>query len=233
MPYDKKISLIDAAVVSARFPGMLPPYSVTIKADDRELLWNFVDGGYSDNAGASTALALYHAIKDDADAGHAEIKIILVTGSNPQPDLTPTKVSISGTAFRDTLAPIAAIMNVRGGLGNQAVARVCNEFRMNNACISESRDPQSPLKIVGINEETYSLPLGWKLSHTTFEVVRWMLGDAARCEPAEGSAAWREGAPRPGEDEEYSQLSKQTVLMNSCVLKFVAEALKVRPAERQ
>ena len=71
------MTLMDAAVVSARFPGILPPFSVTMKADDRELRWNFVDGGYSDSTGSGTALALYRALKSAADAGRAEIKILI------------------------------------------------------------------------------------------------------------------------------------------------------------
>jgi hypothetical protein len=231
MPDTKKVTLIDAAVVSARFPGILPPFSVTMKANDRELRWNFVDGGYSDSTGSGTALALYRALKTAADAGRAEIKILLLTGSNPQPDLTPSRVSISGTEFRDTLAPIAAVMKVREGLGNQAVARVCEEFHLNRDCRRQSNDPKSPLKIVGINDELYGLPLGWKLSHTTFEVVRQMLGDPRRCEPEDVSEKVSDEASAPEED--YPPLSKQTFRSNSCVLKFIAELLSGEQPDRQ
>jgi hypothetical protein len=228
MPDTKKTTLIDAAVVSARFPGILPPFSVTMKANDRELRWNFVDGGYSDSTGSSTALALYRTLTSEADnsetdASRAEIKIILVTGSNPQPDLTPNRVSISGTEFRDTLAPIAAVMKVREGLGNQAVARVCEQFHLNRDCMRQSNDPRSPLKIVGINEELYNLPLGWKLSHTTFEAVRRMLGDPRLCEPGDASEHLGNGTSTL--ENYYYPLNKETFRNNSCVLKFIAELL--------
>jgi hypothetical protein len=155
----------------------------------------------------------------------------LLTGSNPQPDLTPSRVSISGTEFRDTLAPIAAVMKVREGLGNQAVARVCEEFHLNRDCRRQSNDPKSPLKIVGINDELYGLPLGWKLSHTTFEVVRQMLGDPRRCEPEDVSEKVSDEASAPEED--YPPLSKQTFRSNSCVLKFIAELLSGEQPDRQ
>jgi len=228
MPGDQKMNLIDAAVVSARFPGMLPPYSITMKENDRELPWNFVDGGYSDNSGASTALAIYRALA--SDPGNAEIKIILVTSSNPQPDLTPNKVSISGTSFRDTLAPITALLKVRHGLGNQAVARVCEELKIRGDCQLYASKPKSPLKIVELEVDTYNLPLGWKLSHTTFAMVRWMVGEAKHC--ANGNAApTAETDSRSSDDT--AELNEYIVARNSCVHKWVADLLTPDRVGRQ
>jgi hypothetical protein len=223
MPDHKNIQLMDAAVVSARFPAILPPHSVTMKANNGGLRWNFVDGGYSDSSGASTALALYRALEQEAEARHAEIKVILLTSSNPQPDLTPNRVSVNGTVFRDTLAPIAAVMKVREGLGNQAVARVCEHFHMNRNCKLQASDPTAPLKIVEIEDQTYGLSLGWKLSRTTFEVVRWMLGDPDLCK--DGNASVKVGQDDKPLDEDEPQLNEQTVRSNSCVLKWVADLL--------
>jgi len=228
MPDVSKTTLIEAAVVSARFPGILPPFSLLIK--DQKLRWNFVDGAYSDSTGSSTALTLYRALKSEPGA---EIKLILLTSSNPQPDLSPDTVLIKGTEFRDTLAPIAAVLNVREGLGNQAVARVCEEFHKAGDCKGQSNRRESALKIVGINDAIYALPLGWKLSDTTFEVVRSMLGDAHRCTKENESVlrrgsinkAWKVESGARAEDQKPG-LSKETLDGNSCVLKFVSDLLK-------
>jgi hypothetical protein len=221
MPDVRHVTVMEAAVVSARFPGILPPFSVAMQGVGGELRWNFVDGGYSDSTGASTALALYRALKPEAVANHADLRIILLTSSDPQPDLNPKRVSITGTEFRDTLAPIAAVMKVREGQSNQAVARVCEEFHMNRNCRRQSGVPNSPLKIVGINDELYGLPLGWKLSRTTFEVVRHILGDPRSCASIENVKD--DEIPSPEDDD--TDLTRQTFANNSCVLKFVAELL--------
>jgi hypothetical protein len=219
MPGEGKISLIEAAVVSARFPGMLPPYSILMNASKGDLRWNFVDGGYSDNSGASTALALYRTVKKAAADRNAEIRILLLTSSNPQPNL----VAISGTAFRDTLAPIAAIMKVRAGLGNQAVARVCDYFYGNITCKDKASEPNAPLKIVGIADQTYGLPLGWKLSRTTFDVVSWLLGHPSHCSDNGAIEVTQDNvAPR---EQGNLQLNEKTVWSNSCVLKSVLNFL--------
>jgi len=234
MPGDQQMNLMDAAVVSARFPGMLPPYSITMKENDRELSWNFVDGGYSDNSGASTALAIYRALRPEKnEPGNAEIKIILLTSSNPAPDLTPNKVSISGTSFRDTLAPITAVLKVRQGLGNQAVARVCEELKeelkMGSDCKLEASKPEAPLKIVELEVQTYDLPLGWKLSHTTFAMVQWMVGDPKLC--SGGNAGLNTGSDSKSADD-TPELNEHIVARNSCVHKWAADLLTPNVAGR-
>src|SRR5262249_62257099 len=141
MPSEDGVPLIKAAVVSARFPGILPPYSISMTAKSGELRWNFVDGGYSDSSGASTALALHRKLEGIA-GDRAVIRVILLTSSNPAPDLSPQNVAITGTPFRDTLAPIGAVLKVREGLGNQAVARVCYHFYPNEDCKQKASDPE-------------------------------------------------------------------------------------------
>jgi hypothetical protein len=171
----ERVSLMDAAIDSARFPLILPAYSVEMKENPKapDLRWNFVDGGYSDNSGASTALALYRALAPIAQNSNVDLELILLTSSYSQPDLTPGHVKISGTQFRDTLAPIDAILKVREGLGNEAVARVRDFFN------DENRNDH--LDIVELNDQAFDLPLGWKLSPTSFNVVSWMLGAPEAC----------------------------------------------------
>jgi len=210
MPGNGNVNLMTAAMVSARFPLILPPYSLVMEESKTDTLrWNFVDGGYSDTSGAGTALALYRVIDSIAREHNARVGVILLTGSDPQPNLTPGQVKLTGTPFRDTLAPIAAVMKVRDGLGNQAVARVCYEFYSSQDCRTAARAPDAPLKIVEIEDELYSLALGWKISRTTFEVISWMVGN-----------------PELVSDESCRKLAKQpTALRNSCVLRSVTSQL--------
>jgi hypothetical protein len=179
--------LIYAAVVSARFPGILPPFSVAFGGEGPRR-WNFVDGGYADSSGAATALALFKALRPIAIGRHADLSLILVTSSNPQFD----PQNIKGTSFADTIAPVDALLQVRADLGHEAVAHACDgvsEYEVNqnqsasskdvpaSTCDRYSNGPQSHLLIVKIADQTYELPLGWILSHTTLDVVRWMLGE--------------------------------------------------------
>src|SRR5262249_22254107 len=212
MPSQLGMTLMDAAVVSARFPAILPPHSVSI--EDGSLRWNFVDGGYSDSSGASTALALYRYLRKEV-GDKPDIRVILLTGANPEPNIDPGKGNISGTTFRDTLAPITAVMKVREGLGNQAVARVCDAFPDRNNCDAKPDKAGARLTIVGIEEQQYGLPLGWKLSRATFGVISWMLGRPDDCEEPKTTG---QGQPNR---EKSSQDPKTIVLSNSCVQKSI------------
>ena len=213
-------SLIDAAAVSARFPLVLPPFSAEMRNDKGSKRWNFVDGGYTDNSGATTALDLYEVLKKVAKPDQVNLQIILVTSSTLQPDLNGT--DINGTVFRDTLAPIDALMNVREDLGNDAVARACSEVyrddstsaeqarnaenrqerprrgaRSNQGCIGHAGQSDAHLHVVEIQDQTYGLALGWKISQTSFSVVSWMLGDAAKCPPPASPLSSPGGSDRP------------------------------------
>ncbi len=120
-------NLMEAAAVSARFPLIMPPFSVVMQNPDKlkpkkmdTKRWNFVDGAYSDNSGASTAIDIYRAIQKTPNV---DLHIILVTSTNLAPNLKDD--SINGTVFRDTIAPLDALMKVRADLGDEAVARAC------------------------------------------------------------------------------------------------------------
>ncbi len=245
------ISLMEAAAVSARFPLVLPPFSVQMRDGKR---WNFVDGGYTDNSGATTALDLYEKLKDVAPHDVVDLTIVLITSSTPQPDLSGT--DISGTAFRDTLAPIDALMKVRADLGNDAVARACSaiypedanqpkrfvhvdnnadprprtrQTESNGSCIEHAGQPGKALQIVEIQDQTYGLSLGWKISQTSFSVVSWMLGDPQKCRrsPAIVTTTQPQNSAEqaPAEPSNNLQLNDQIVAKNSCVMKSIVDAL--------
>jgi hypothetical protein len=216
--------------------------------------WNFVDGGYTDNSGATTALDLYEVLKTVATPDQVNLQIILVTSSTLQPNLKGT--DINGTVFRDTLAPIDALMNVRTDLGNDAVARACSEVyrdspisqvkpkahkpdnhnaESNQGCIGHAGQTDAHLHVVEIQDQTYGLALGWKISQTTFSVVSWMLGDAAKCPPIAGPPSSPDSAgPAQGGIDNSSndaieqqagndKLTRDIVDRNSCVMKLIED----------
>lgn len=240
-PYVGCVSLMNAAAVSARFPLVLPPFSTEMTDGKR---WNFVDGGYTDNSGATTALDLYRTLKGVSP--DVDLRIILITSSTPQPDLGSTDVS--GTIFRDTMAPVDALMQVREDLGNDAVARACSEIypsdgsirnlgkpatanaaasarrieqrEENQLCIGHSGETDAPLQIVEIQDQTYGLSLGWKISQTSFAVVSWMLGKPSSCFVDPRSTANTTdpaGSVTAAAQNENRQLTWQIVNRNSCV----------------
>ena len=252
------VSLMDAAAVSARFPLVLPPFSTELTDGKR---WNFVDGGYTDNSGATTALDLYRTLKNVSS--DVDLQIVLITSSTPQPDLSGK--DINGTVFRDTIAPIAALMKVREDLGNDAVARACSEVfsqeaadqqgaagariaggargntrtsrsESNESCIDHAEDPAAHLHIVEIQDQTYGLALGWKISQTSFDVVSWMLGRPEECtakpvgaalaqaEKSRRAAATTDTAAVPDVNagtDDYAKLTGTILRRNSCVIKSI------------
>jgi hypothetical protein len=272
------VSLMGAAAVSARFPLVLPPFSTELTDGKR---WNFVDGGYTDNSGATTALDLYQTLKDvSADI---DLQIVLITSSTPQPNLSGKE--ISGTVFRDTIAPIAALMKVREDLGNDAVARACSEIfsredadrpgaagtraaggtrdrartngsESNESCIDHAEDATAHLHIVEIQDQTYGLALGWKISQTSFDVISWMLGKPEECtakplapvgdappaaEESQPSATTAGDAAVPNVNagaDDNAKLTHTILRRNSCVIKSIeglveaASAPPVNPASQ-
>src|SRR5262249_34084369 len=118
-------SLMGAAIVSARFPGILPAYALrrAPAGSGRAALINLVDGGYADGSGAETAMALYRALEEAAPEG-VDLRVILLTSETPAPDLNRK----AGTEARDLAAPIHTLLNVRELLALKAVTRALAEL---------------------------------------------------------------------------------------------------------
>jgi hypothetical protein len=242
MPDERSTRLVEAAGVSARFPLIMPPFSAALP-DGRH--WNFVDGAYSDNSGVTTALDLYRMLRDIAPP-NVDLRMIVITSSNPQPNLTDK--SINGTVFRDTIAPIDAMMKVREDLGNDAVARACSyvydsdpknrtgthapkSMAVSENCIDHAGSENGALQIVEIQDQTYGLPLGWKISRTSFAVVSWMLGEPKTCPPEKATVPSSKDQPTgKSEENENAQLTKTILQRNSCVLKLIIDLVTNSPA---
>jgi hypothetical protein len=168
-------------------------------------------------------------------------------------------------------------MKVRSDLGDQAVARACSyiysspakeengervsAMETNAFCVNQSwkTDGTAPLQMVEIQDQTYGLALGWKISATTFAVVKWMLGTPDGCiaptathsnsddqsitdikNSAQSESPTSQGAladhiaskrttPVASAEDPNAQLTKAILRRNSCVLTSMAKL--VRDAE--
>ncbi len=174
-----KRTLVGAAFVSARFPGIEPAWRIR-----KPKLWNFVDGGYVDNSGATTALELYQALSKYAEANNLGISLhlILMTDAETNPDLSKVP---PGTWFNDTVAPVTALLSVRGQLAGRAVRRAIDSlepFAKPEQIVGRDSTKQSKVYVVNLQQRTFEFALGWNISNWTDDIVRAMLGAPEFCE---------------------------------------------------
>ena len=226
----RSVTVMQAAVTSARFPGamgawQLRDHVVEIAAPGRgngteqiTKTWNFVDGGYADGSGVSTALEIYQKLKSYIEEGKRadgrplpdiDLRLIVLTESPPQLDLS--KVA-NGTKFSDTVAPVAALLNVRSLLASRAVTSAADQLSSQDkivpgdiglATTGRLGDPKrkSSLLVVRLDLDDFPLTLGWTISDFSNSTIRLMLGEAELCRDLEPAA----------------ERSRDTILGNSCV----------------
>jgi hypothetical protein len=199
------VTVIRAAIASARFPGVLPAFVYGRNA------WNFVDGGYADGSGAATALDIYQAIAGQAAQRGVDLRVILLTSVEPQVDLA----EVSGKPVRDTLAPIQTLLSVRGLLTEQAVARI------EAALASRGSAADWRIRRIALDPESFGLSLGWTISRPKLDIISLQLGRPDRCRAYHGDR---------GTDGRRNSLSvsEQTIYANSCAKRDIERALMDR-----
>lgn len=223
-PQHTRRSLIEAAFVSARFPGIVPPYQVRFDSAGRKKVWNFVDGGYVDNSGATTATEIYlalraHLTKQTTLRGVAAGKaaprlfLILLTDVTTDPDVVAVA---SGTTLQDTVAPATALLNVRGQLADRAVTRAVSLLAADPGNLSARSEPIGNLLVVSLKQTDFELPLGWKLSRRTHDVIKTLLGRHELCDADKFRHARQDEARR-------------VIVDNSCVKRGLRGLLGASP----
>lgn len=175
-----KMSLARAAVVSARFPAILPSWALKCReaaaagtaARDEAIKGIFVDGGYADNSGAATALELFNGLSRVARSGAAgdlarliDIRLIILTDAPTAPEEQDTRA----TWFGDLAAPVRTLLNVRALLARRAVTQAVNQI---------GKGAENAVMVVQLDQQTFPLTLGWKISDMTNDLVELLLGDA-------------------------------------------------------
>jgi hypothetical protein len=209
----KAISLISAAGVSARFPGIMPAWPVDYSiAEGETRRWNFVDGGYADASGATTAYELFERLGKHIHKNnlHVDLRLVLLTDA-----ATDLKLKdIEGSGFNDSLVVMTAVLNVRSLLAQRAVTGA-----LTSAASSGARDK---VQVVNLIHQALPLSLGWKISRRSDEVVQYILGDATNC------GLPKAAHPGSGEDDEAVEALLKTIENNSCVTKEILQLLSIK-----
>ena len=217
-------TVIEAAVVSARFPFIMPPWLKLPPTQDH--LWSFVDGGYADSSGATTGLELFNALdralktdKDLAEAGAGvSLHLIVLTDAFTEADLKKisplqAKAVANGEVLQknslstDILSPAKTLFAVRDLLARRAVTEAHDQLK--NGESGESR-----IITIELDQQTFPLPLTWKISGLSNNLVRFTMGAPEECGTLTGDKSW----------------SVQTVERNSCALKTIMDLLAPRQA---
>jgi hypothetical protein len=207
--------VLQAAVTSARFPGILPPLQ------ERARRWSFVDGGYADNSGATTALDLHRALSewvdnDEKRKGKIDLRMIVLTAHET---VNPDK--IRGSAFADFVAPISALINVRSIFSGAAITRAHEHLRAEgaNAQQKDGERGKEPWKInlVKLDLDSFPLPLGWTMSNLSHSLVSLEMGRAEFCDLLGGE---KDSKEKPG----FVDILRE----NSCAMRRVIEVLQGR-----
>ncbi len=208
-------SLIRAAAVSARFPFILPPW---VSSPDRKNHWSFVDGGYADSSGATTGLELYLELKrelagpskwsglkdasgKDIHPDRVKLYLISLTDAYAEPDYG----RLTGTAFDDFIAPLNTLLTVRELLAQRAVTRA-------HAQLAAGAGDEG-LITIQLDQLSFSLPLGWKQSRLSSDVIRFAMGRPESCDETKKKDA----------DTEWPVW---TVNHNSCELRSIIRLLE-------
>jgi hypothetical protein len=223
LPLDRaeaRRSLIEAAFVSARFPGIVPAWTVqpSIPGTTGQP-WSFVDGAYVDNSGATTALELYKLIEDmiRKEGLNIDLRLVLLTDAETVLDFS----TIRGSYESEIAAPAAALLSVRAQLSQRAVTQaieyVTNRRRWEP--VENRAAGEEHVLSVDVEQQTFPLPLGWKISGYTNYVVRVMMGRPDLCPPS--------GRSIRIDSEKFSEVRSylRTIENNSCVKRKIVELL--------
>ncbi|MDX2308892.1 MAG: hypothetical protein NW216_11685 [Hyphomicrobium sp.] len=232
------VSLIGAAVTSARFPAVMP---AMIVEPDGKRWWNLVDGGYADASGASTALDLYRQISEpiaavgsavrpptpvssstDDEHGHVpytladgqvaliDPKLLILTDGPPGEDYSV----VDGDGLLHAISPVTTLLAVRTQLARRAVQQ---------AEVSAEKPPRPfvchdtnwKARLIVLDQDHFSLPLGWTISEPTYRVVESLVGDPRGPRAMDMKADGEPSAAR-------------TLYRNSCTLNSIVEMLSGR-----
>lgn len=161
-------TLIKAAVISARFPGLMPPWAFGL---DKGSHLTFVDGGYADSSGVATALQLYNKLKQ---VGGDDVDLYLIALTDQSKALTAASgVEPVGSMpvrswLYDLISPVTTLLSVRDLQSRKAVTEARTELG-------------EKMIMVQLDQKAFPLPLGWKLSGLSSDIIRLTIGDPERC----------------------------------------------------
>ncbi|RTL64940.1 MAG: hypothetical protein EKK41_20970 [Hyphomicrobiales bacterium] len=219
--YRPGITVAQAAMTSARFPGVLPARVAAVQTKNGLTRWNFVDGAYADGSGAASALEVYMAIEKLAAAEGVDLRLILLTSARRDQEFAEVK----GVAARDILAPALAVLRVRDLLSQQAVMRALSEIEGAAQATGPSRAKTGntggwKAAVVELDQNAFTLPLSWEISRATHGIVSLAVASTGLCDH-------RSMVADPGDRSEIhsNDVSLPSIQANSCVLQSVLKLL--------
>ena len=165
-------ALMQAAIISSRFPGIMPPWRLDAGNGSR---LTFVDGGYADSSGAATGLQLYNKLKQ-VGGGDIDLYLIALTDKSKAliaaPGVEPAGTMPVRSWVYDAVAPLTTLLSVRDLQSRKAV--------------TEARTGLGDrMIIVQLDQKAFPLPLGWKLSGLSNDIIRLTIGDPGQCKQAD------------------------------------------------
>jgi hypothetical protein len=162
------LSVIQAAVLSARFPLVTPPGVLRWTSNGKSYQRRFVDGGYFENSGVATALQIIRSLRAAAVeieaatdqirgepkrlSDRVTVKLIALTH--------PPEAIRDPTGFSEAFSPLLAMMQARASRGRQYLVEARRELGPNN--VLEFRVSAAGLKPT----------LGWSLMPSSLEAIK-------------------------------------------------------------
>jgi predicted acylesterase/phospholipase RssA len=160
----RNLPIKTAASMSARFPIITPPATITRKDNPTTDLANFVDGGYIDNTGLETAFSILSTLADSTikDIHRVEFKVLFIRNSEPQVsgDYVPPLKGIY-----ELKAPINAFINSWDNNIGPKLTLAGEYLKGKKGFV----DPK--LHIIQLDRGVGTIPLGWELSQKAEERI--------------------------------------------------------------
>jgi len=207
------LSLLSAAVLSARFTYITPAGTLYLASDfleegEKAPKIRLVDGGYFENSGVDTAIDIVEAVRPIARAAGADIRLIsfqYITGR-----------SQSQHFLGETLSPIRALLATRVNRGvlaseraQSAMVGFCPLDGEPSSQCDDFIDINDPVRISYIHDRQGALPLGWLLSKRSREIIRAQVGWPHLCNYITGYVG-----PDPQGDDSLDH-------DNDCIMRFI------------
>jgi hypothetical protein len=239
-------TVLEAAVTSARFPAMMPakviPYTqpstqgrMNPAGNRHHTRWrNFVDGGYADSSGATTALEIYYdlwkLVRDMPWARDVDLRLVLLTD-----DPSTNGGEPPGDGLVHAISPLITLFSVRSQMARRAVNRAVEDvqtFTNTTQKATTCDDHDWRVRLVMLDQQSFSLPLGWMMSTPTAMLVERMVGTPTRID----------NRPSPVKDRESEHVGRaikraaNILYNNSCTMYSMTELLAgktepIKPAQ--
>jgi hypothetical protein len=146
----------------------MPPWAFGL---DKGSHLTFVDGGYADSSGVATALQLYNKLKQ---VGGDDVDLYLIALTDKSKALTavagvePVGSMPVRSWLYDFISPLTTLLSVRDLQSRKAVTEARTELG-------------EKMIVVQLDQKAFPLPLGWKLSGLSSDIIRHTIGDPGRC----------------------------------------------------